>query len=207
MNGLKLKLYPYLILAYLVLNTNQLLIAQGPKHFGRISIGIEAGTWIPNKLSNRTTMSSLKVPGAKPFLGVFLLSPALKDWTLRGGIGYWNRRSPKNDTGVESVTIIHFMLDLKQIIIPQSRLTPFVCYGLTFYTGSENETSFMRALFYKKKEAGYGINVGAGFDFLITKHWIIGLEFCYHYVKFNHVVGMTDDYSGPKIAANLYYSF
>ena len=186
---------------------SQSAFPQKSKLFGRMSVGIEIGSWKPNKLYNKREMSSLFVKGASPFWGVFLLSPELGDWTLKGGIGYWKQTCLKNMPDTESVTIIHFMLSLKQTIIPEFRLTPFVSYGFAFSLGSENETCIKQVILHKKNEAGFGVNVGAGFDFLITKHWFTGIEFSYHYIKFNQAVGMTNDYSGPKFSANLYYSF
>ncbi|MBN1350776.1 hypothetical protein JXJ21_15265 [candidate division KSB1 bacterium] len=181
--------------------------AQDSRLFGRTAIGMEVGTWKPNKLSTRNDVSSILLKGTSPYYGVFFLVPAPGDWTLRGGMGYWNQTTIENVPDTKSVTILHFILALKQVIIPEFRLSPFVSYGFTFYIGSKNETNIKRIILHKKKEAGYGANVGAGFDFLISTHWVAGLEFCYNYVKFNRVIGMTEDYSGPKVSINLLYSF
>ncbi|MDZ7261717.1 MAG: hypothetical protein ONB05_06395, partial [candidate division KSB1 bacterium] len=183
------------------------LSAQESNFFGRTSIGLELGSWKPNTLTDEATVSPFGVPSATPFLGLFILSPAIQSWIFRATFGFWAQNNIKSLAPIQSVTIYTFMLDLKNPLLPQSRLSPFVSYGATVYLGSENESQSSKAKLSKEKQTGYGANVGAGFEIMLGRHWVIGMEFCYHYALFRQVLGLTKDYSGPKITLAVYYSF
>jgi len=195
-----------LIYGFVLLNV-KMLRANEKNYFRMPGIGIEVGSWKPNKLKKEATILPFGVNGAAPFCRLFFNSPQWGDWTLRCACGYWAQTNIETLPNVGSITLLLFMFDLKQWIIPQSRLTPFVSYGLSIFVGNENESKKNYRPLGKNKEGGYGANVGAGFDLLLVKHWVLTVEFCYHYVRFNRNIGLTSDYSGPKISAGFYYSF
>ncbi len=182
------------------------IIAKESKYFGRAALGIEIGSWKPNTLSDKSAFP-FGVEGASPFLNVFVTSPQLGDWTLRGSFGYWAQANIQNRESLYSANVVMFLLDLKERILSESRLTPFVSYGISFSLGSESPVNSKFRKLSRDYETGYGVNVGAGFDLLIFKNWALTMEFCYHYIAFNRTVGLTDDYSGPKINAGFFYTF
>ena len=175
--------------------------------FKNPGIGFEIGSWKPNSLKKEAAVSPFGVTGASPFLRFFVISPQFRDWTFRCSLGYWAQTQIRELPDVGSVTLVLFMFDLKQRIIPESRLTPFVSYGISIFSGSEYSDEKWYQPFGKNQEVGFGANVGTGFDFLLGSRWVVTTEFCYHYVRFNRDVGRTDDYSGPKISVGFYYLF
>ncbi len=175
--------------------------------FTRASFSLEIGSWKPNALKREATVSPFGVSGATPFFRGSLNSPQFLNWTLRVSGGYWAQMHIKNDSPVQSLTIILLMLDLKERIIPQSRLTPFVSYGVTFLMGRESPQANEYRPWRGPAQFGYGINVGAGFDFFLHRHWLVTTEFCYHYARFNQSLGGLNDFSGPKISIGLAYQF
>lgn len=177
------------------------------KYFGHMAFGFEIGSFKPNSLKADKSALPFGVEGASPFLIIFITSPELGDWTLRGSCGYWAQAKIQNKENLQSVNLVMFMLDLKERILSDSRLTPFVSYGISFSIGSESPQNEKFRRLTSDYETGYGVNVGAGFDFAFYKRWALTMEFCYHYVVFNRSVGLTDDYSGPKINAGFFYSF
>jgi len=181
-------------------------LAQEGLFFGKFSIGGEIGAWKPNALETESTLSPFGVSGASPYLGVFLLSPLSKSLMLRLTGGFWSR-DEVHLLGTNSVTIYPVMLDLKYYLVPQFRLSPFVSYGGALYVGTEDQAHNLRALVSHRSELGLGANVGTGFDLQLARHFALGVEFRYHYAKFQHPLGETDDYSGPKISAAAFFLF
>jgi hypothetical protein len=175
--------------------------------FKRAGLGLEIGSWKPNALKREATVSPFGVSGASPFFRISLNSPQFRNWTLRASGGYWAQMNIKNVPQVQSLTILLMMLDLKERIIPQSRLTPFVSYGVTILMGRESPDSAEYRPWGGPFQFGYGINVGAGFDFYLRRHWLATTEFCYHYVRFSQPLGGLNDYSGPKISIGFAYLF
>ena len=56
-----------------------------------------------------------------------------------------------------------------------------------------------------KARAGWGLNLGAGFDIALKKRLGLGMAFQYHYVTFKESLGGVDDFSGPKITGMIYF--
>ncbi|MBN2090367.1 hypothetical protein JW964_12210 [candidate division KSB1 bacterium] len=190
------------------LSTSVLItMAKESRYFGRTAVGFEIGSWKPNSLKADKSALPFGVEGASPFLVVFITSPQLGDWTLRGSCGYWAQANIQNRENLHSANVVMLMVDLKERILSESRLTPFVSYGISFSLGSESPVNKKFRQLSKDYETGYGVNVGAGFDLSIFKNWALTMEFCYHYIVFNRTVGLTDDYSGPKINAGFFYTF
>lgn len=175
--------------------------------FKKPGIGFEIGSWKPNQLKNESSVSPFGVSGSSPFFRLSFTSPEIEDWTFRFSGGYWSQTEIEDVPNVGSISILLFMLDLKQRVVPQARITPFVSYGISFFVGNESRSPKKRYPDSDNPEVGYGANVGAGFDILLVKHWALTIEFCYHYVRFNRDIGRTDDYSGPKISAGFIYLF
>lgn len=183
------------------------LQAKESKLFEKPGIGLEIGSWKPVKLGNEAAVIPFGVKGASPFFRFFINSPQFGDWTLRCSSGYWAQYNIENVPYVGSVNIFLLMFDLKQRIVPQARLTPFVSYGASVFIGHESSQPMKYFPFGQKSEIGYGANVGAGLDLLLTTHWVATIEFCFHYVQFNRRLGLTDDYSGSKISTGFCYYF
>lgn len=205
MKRLQKILFFYLFIV--TLNPLSTLTAKDSKYFGKTALGLEIGTLKPNSLKADKSALPFGVEGASPFVIAFITSPQLGDWTLRASFGYWAQANIQHHEQLHSANLVMFMLDLKERILSESRLTPFVSYGVSFSLGSESAVNKKFRKLTSDYETGYGVNVGAGFDLYIYKNWALTMEFCYHYIVFNRTVGLTDDYSGPKINAGFFYTF
>jgi hypothetical protein len=194
------------ILIFMLTSTPEIM-AKESKYFGHTTVGFEIGSWKPNTLEGDKSALPFGVEGASPFIILFITSPQLGDWTLRGSCGYWAQANIQNKENLQSANLVMLMVDLKERILSESRLTPFVSYGISFSLGSESPVNKKYRQLTGGYESGYGVNVGAGFDLSLYKKWALTMEFCYHYLVFNRVVGLTDDYSGPKINMGFFYSF
>ena len=181
--------------------------SQETNPFGKVSLGIEVGSWKPNNLSTDASVSPFGLEGASPYVGIFVLSPWLSSFTFRATLGFWSQGKIAALADIESVTLLPVMLDLKYQLAAPSRLSPYVSYGVAAYFGSENKVKGLQAELRRHTEMGLGVNFGAGIDLLLARHWGLGAEFRYHYAKFSKKLGLTDDYSGPKLSAGVYYLF
>lgn len=196
-----------IVILLILISFGQSRSGETRNQFERPGIGLEIGSWKPNQLKKESAVSPFGVAGSSPFFRLSVTSPEINDWTFRFSGGYWSQTKITDVPNVGSISIILLMLDLKQRIVPQSRLTPFVSYGVSFFVGNESTSPNKHFPDSDDPEVGYGANVGAGFDLLLAKHWSATIEFCYHYVRFNRSIGRTDDYSGPKISTGLVYIF
>lgn len=196
----------FYILLFLIICVN-FVQASDSDLFDKFSIGLEFGTWKPNNL--RTTETPFTIsPSSKYFyFGSFLLSPIRNNLQLRITIGHFNYYKHDEIANKKTVFLIPVLADLKYLLISDSRLSPYVSYGVGLYIGDDKFSEIIESTDQKNTAIGYGLNFGTGFDLLLTKNWALGLEFRYHYLRFSDVLIFTDDYSGPKINMTLFYMF
>ena len=197
-------LVAYLLVTGLAVPTAAISAEKERSPFDRFSIGIEAGAWKPNDLTSKPVLVPVGVDDATIFSRLIFNTPRLADWNLRFSVGFWGQRGIDDLPEIGSVSIFMLMLDLKERIIPDLRLTPFVSYGVSVFWGAEYPEQRDFKLFETAGEVGYGVNVGAGFDFILFPSLVLTTEFSYHYVRFNRIIGYSDDYSGPKVQAGFY---
>jgi hypothetical protein len=168
----------------------------------KISLGVEFGNWQPHSLNDEPQFTTFGAAGATPFYGISLGLPLGSALGLRFSLGYWSLRDLEEVETVHSLTLHPFTLDVKYWLIPDYKLSAYVIYGGGIFWGIENETSpFGKRL--RKARAGWGGNLGAGFDFALTSQLALGMAFQYHYVRFKDALGGVEDFSGPKITAGM----
>ena len=177
------------------------------EQFDKLSIGLEFGTWKPNNLRTTDTPFTISPSSKYYYFGAFILSPIRSNLQLRVTLGYFNYYKYDEMSRKKNVFLLPALADLKYLLISDSRLSPYVSYGVGLYVGDDKASQIMESSDEKNTAIGYGINFGTGFDLLITKNWAVGLEFRYHYLRFSDVLIFTDDYSGPKINMTLFYLF
>lgn len=170
----------------------------------QVSLSFEIGNWQPHSLNDEPRFSTFGAAGATPFIGLGISAPLGRELGLRVSVGYWSLRDLEKVEGVHSLTLHPVTLDIKYWLVPDYRLSAYVLYGGGVYWGIENETSpFGPRL--RKARAGWGANLGAGFDFLLTRKLGFGMAFQYHYVRFKEPLGGVDDFSGPKITGVVFF--
>ncbi len=198
-----LALISFLVLIFATTATTS---AQPEAKHEKFGIGLEIGKWVPAKLNSEPDLS-LKQVDKNPYLGMMILKPWRYGLALRVGAGIWTYAELENAPLEKRVQIASILLDLKYALLSDVIVMPYVSYGAGWFLGSEESEKTDYLNFQEDSEVGVGINVGAGFDFTILRNLLFELEFKYHYVKFNHPVVFTDNYSGPKISFAVLYLF
>ncbi len=171
----------------------------------RANIGVDYGVWKPSSLDSYPTHPTKTVDGSDPYIGLFFTSPMLKSHAMRFSIMQWMQRE-LSPVDLESVTLRCLTADLKYVLLPENNLTPYVSYGVTAIWSREQPSNMLDEK-APLDRAGWGFNLGAGIDFLLSSHLGMGAEYQYSYALFAKRVGLTNNYSGPKFAAKLFFIF
>jgi hypothetical protein len=180
--------------------------AEDKTYFSRGLLGIESGIWKPSALDDNPSKPFTNIEGAGAYYGLFYVSPTLKNFAFRISAMQWKQEHLKDKINLESVALRHISLDIKNYIIQQSKIAPYASFGLTIVSSKEKAVD-ADASEVPSNRAGYGVNVGAGLDFQIISHLGIAAEYQYVYAKFAKKVGLTDNYSGPKLSIKFAYLF
>ncbi len=195
-----------LVTIFLILLFFSLAFAHAKENLAKAGIGLEYGNWKPSTLDSNPGDPFNNVRGAAPYRGITFVTPSFKNYSLRFSILQWQQKDLADRTTKESVTLRHFSADIKNLIIAESKIVPYVSYGISAIwsrevpVGSDHEKIPL-------DRAGYGVNVGAGVDLQVLEHWAVATEYQYMYAKFAKKVGLTDNYSGPKISFKVMYLF
>ncbi|MBN1154933.1 outer membrane beta-barrel protein [candidate division KSB1 bacterium] len=204
-----LRSYKYVIFFLLSLLVADTAHAQPVNYFDKVSVGIELGNWVPNNISRLNTSSALKIQKEAIYTALSLQIPINSNLIFRFTGGYFYYEG-LDDTGSEycnrAITITPILVDIKYLLLNDMKITPYVSYGISTNFGFE-DTDHFSFLTDKYDHFSVGINLGTGFDFLITRHLSVGLEFRYHYLEFPENFIFTNNYSGTKINIALCYLF
>ena len=164
-------------------------------------ISVETGIWKPSSIDKEPTKPFKNVNGAEITKGLYINSPSISNFSLRTGLFQWQQDDKQNFNAIE---IRHLSLDLKYHILNKFAIIPFTTYGASAIWGREEKNAALGNNFTYR---GVGFNVGVGLDILPLKHWGIGVEYQYLYAKFDASLGLSDNYSGPKLTARIIYIF
>ncbi len=178
--------------------------AQNPQAHTGPAIGLQMGIWKPSSLDDHPSQPFRQVKGADYAPGLYLITPDWKGIALRFTLFQWQQHQ-YNSTD-ERIKLRHLSAEIKQQIISQARISPFMTLGLSGIYANSHDSSGDQAV-SEYQRAGYGINVGAGIDFILLQHWSVVTEYQYLYAKFENMVGKTDNYSGPHLSVKLQYDF
>jgi opacity protein-like surface antigen len=173
--------------------------------FSHPGLGVDVGIWKPSSLDSYPSQPLKNIDGASPYLGASLTLPIFKSTTVRASLMQWQQKDLL-EVNLSSVTLRQLAVDLKYILLPQSTISPYACYGAAAIWSRElpeNSPETTAPL----DRAGWGFDVGAGIDFLLRQHWALGVEYQYIYAIFAKRVGLTDNYSGPKFTLRLILLF
>ena len=197
------KIYLYLVIILLISHTG---MAQNKNHFERGNIGAEYGIWKPISLDDNQTKPFKNIEGAGPYYGVSVTSPTLQSLALRFSYNYWKQTGLEEQAELEYVSLRHLSIELKNYILTQSRICPYVNYGVAVIWSREVPVGSDKVKIPLDR-AGFGINVGAGANIYLFSNWALAVEYFYLYARFADKVGLTDNYSGPKLSCKLNFLF
>jgi len=88
---------------------------------------------------------------------------------------------------------------------------PYLDVGISFVSGVENlrlgeyAEPFIVVGDYINTYLTFGGFTGVGMDFVLSRFFVLGLDFKYRWVKFGKHVGGLKDYSGPEATLGLSY--
>jgi len=196
----------YILLLLFIIITPVCLPAQSPDTFTRGNISLEYGIWKPGALDENPTKPFENVPGAKPFKGASLVTPSLGSFSLLCSFMFWKQDGLETKTALEYISLQQLSVGLKNYILTQSRICPYVNYGVAVIWSHEDPIG-PNPEKIKLVRAGYGFDVGAGVNIYVISHWAMAAEYSYLYARLDNKVGLTDNYSGPKLAVKLLYLF
>jgi opacity protein-like surface antigen len=195
----------YFIYLFVLVNITVAASSTNGKH-NSISIGVEAASYKPSILDEKPTSVFEGVPGSSLSYGVFFVSPWVGNYALRVAVLQWFQSDLYDKCDVQKIRLRPVAIDLKNRILGGTTLSPYVSYGILFIWAAEKPVG-AKNFVEEKSQFGYGASVGAGLDLALISRWSLGVEFQYWYAKLSNTIGLTDDYSGPKISAKLYFMF
>jgi outer membrane protein W len=88
---------------------------------------------------------------------------------------------------------------------------PYLDAGISFVSGVENLRlgDYVGPLTYVGDYTNayltFGLSAGVGMDFVLSKLFVMGLDFKYRWVNFGDEVGGLKNYSGPEVTLGLSY--
>jgi len=170
----------------------------------RMCVRWEIGNWQPHSLNDSPQFTTFGEAGATPFMSLGFNFPVLGEVGGQLSLGYWSLRDLDEIERVHAVVLYPVVLEIKHWLVPNPRLAAYATYGAGLYWGVENETDIFHERFQSARR-GWGLNIGAGFDWAFSRHLGLGMAFQYHFVIFNKSLGGVSDFSGPKIAAAILY--
>ncbi len=179
--------------------------AQEFHYYKHACLGIHGGVWKPSSLDTEPSKPYEPVEGSLPTYGFYFISPAVNNYALRAAVIQWYQEDFPEKYQLESVTLRHLSIDLINYIITQYRISPYVSYGIAFIWSREEPKNLQEKI--PLDRAGYGVNVGAGLQFMFSRHLMTSVEYQYLYAKIIKKVGKTDNYSGAQISLKLSYIF
>ncbi|MDW7681089.1 MAG: hypothetical protein SCK70_11025, partial [bacterium] len=184
----------------------QQVVGQEKAQPPRLAVGLEFGHWTPANLISDPT-ATLKDAHKNPYLGLVLLKPWRFGLTFRVSGGMWSYAEQDEAQHQQRVKIASLLLDLKYDLLSDVFLIPYVTYGVGWFLGDKQQSKTDYFHFKDESAVGFAINAGTGFELYLSQRLCFAMEFRYHYIKFNHVVVFTDNYSGPKITISTQYIF
>lgn len=193
----------FLMIIFMIMASHVLAMAQGTSPTQHVTFSFAFGNWQPHTLNDEPSFDTFGAAGATPFWNAGFLYPLGKQLGIRLSVGYWSLRDLEEVERIHSLVLHPISLDMKHWLIPDYILSAFVMYGVCVTWGIENETlPFGTKL--RKAQAGYGGNLGAGFDLALSKYFGLGMSFQYVYLSFKNALGGVREFSGPRITGLIY---
>ncbi len=168
----------------------------------RGGLALQTGIWKPSVIDREPSQPFTPVDGAGMCWGGSLFSPQLGGFTLRLSGWQWQQKDVAAAVTLDKVVLRHLALDLKYQLLGGVAIRPYVAYGGALVFARE-EAASVPAPNAGFAHLGYALNIGAGVDFLLLRHWGLSAEYQYLYADMDKTVGLTSRYSGPKLTFSI----
>ncbi len=167
------------------------------------TLSASVGNWQPHSINDDPSFDSFGAAGATPLIsfGLSVYIGFLSEISIT--TGYWALHDIETEEPVHTIVCHPLSVELKQNLIPNSRLSAYVLYGLAKYWGVENVRSPFEHI--QEAQSGWGLNFGAGLDIAISGKFGAGLIFQYRYAQFKKKLGGVEDFSGPCISGLIHF--
>lgn len=202
----------YIIIFLLISST---AIAQNYQLKGRSSIGFNLGVHTNAESSSSVSVSVIKTNvAASGFIGnMFFAHWIEEDLAVKFSVGLLRSSADvKVDlfTTTEQVSSVIPILLGMNYYIPNpnetSSFRPFITASMGMYIGNETKNSILTQ--DVRTEAAMGGRVGAGMEFILGSHFILGANLGYNIMSdFNKPVAGKDNYNGADFSFQLNYVF
>ena len=163
-------------------------------------MGIQMSIWKPTSLDSRPSEPFHLVKGSKMAKSLFYFSPMWQGISLRLQTMQWQIEF---ESSPDKAHLRFLTLDVKQQIVTQARISPFLIGGVSMIWGKEQSPDQNPGF----DQMGTGLQVGAGVDFFLSNHLGLAIEYQYVYAKLLQPLGPTDNYTGPNLGAKLFITF
>ncbi|HOH07248.1 MAG TPA: hypothetical protein PKY55_04235 [bacterium] len=173
----------------------------------RGSLSLQTGVWKPGTLDSDPGKPFTPVEGTGLCWGVGLCSPHAAGFALEMNLWQWERQLQGSEAEPVASRLVNLAFDLKYQLLGATAIRPFVLYGGAALYGREDPASPPPGIGSKLEFAGYALNFGAGFDFILSRHLGLSAAYQYLYVDMRKEIGATTRYSGPKVTLKLLYLF
>ena len=160
--------------------------------------GGDFGAWKPMKLSTEGVLAPTRIPGTKPFVGLFAGAQLGKQTRIIAGVGHWARTGFSPGSQVTRLDVILTNIGVASRLSDVSATSPFVDYGVLAVHGREHFRSGETRV-----ASGVGAYLGAGLTVQLLPRVAIFGRIRYVYAKFSRRVAGLKDYSGPFLSAGL----
>ncbi len=183
-------------------------------------VGIRMGFWNAVKADKVHSTPDLEISNkiTAPYAEVFIAPGLKKGFTLEFSFGSCYRGETRYHDSYgyywKSVTVYPVSGGLKFYplsSVKNSKCQPYLHLGVAFITGVENirlGEYYGSSILLQEGTNTYttlGWLAGAGMDFILSRHLVIGADFKYRGVNFNDEVGGLKNFNGPQATLGISY--
>jgi hypothetical protein len=132
--------------------------------------------------------------------------------SLLGMVGDLETKTATSEVSTHTVTVAPILMGVRYYLPRSSFETswrPFLSVGMGPYIGTETKSEINQTVLVEQSTVtAFGGFLGGGIDFILSRHFTIGLNTGYHFMTdFSEPLGGRDNYSGPEFSIGFGYVF
>jgi len=182
---------------------------------GRSSLDLNLGLWHESRAANELTLPGVRSSAkSNGFIGGIAFSHWLKEnlaMTVEFGVLFGEASSTVNISGVSqrSSSVVPLLLGIKYYVPEpemKSSVRPFLSLAAGPYMGFEAENTVL--VQENRSETALGMRLGGGIDFLLSRHWKLGVDLGYNLMAdYSTPIGARKNYNGPDFSLGFGFVF